>query len=81
MNIVVIVTYFVGHVKLSLLINDFILYAAIVKCIKLIAVKRLYISIIKWPNVIIYYIATDQIRPSHTTESDSGLGHLRPRGI
>ena len=35
---VVIVTNFVGRVMQSLLINDFILYAAVVKCIVLIAV-------------------------------------------
>ena len=44
LNIVVIVTYFVAHVTLSLLINDFILYVAIVKRIVLIVVNAPYKS-------------------------------------
>ena len=43
LNIVIIVTYFVGHVMLSFLINDFILYTAIVKRVVLIAVNALQI--------------------------------------
>ena len=41
LNIVVIITFFVGRVMLSLLINDFNLYAAVVKLIVLIAVNSL----------------------------------------
>lgn len=44
LNTAVIITYFTTHVLLSLLINDFTQYAAIVKCIALIAVYALYKS-------------------------------------
>ena len=40
--IVVILRYFVASIMLSLLINDFILYVAIVKRVVLIVVQALY---------------------------------------
>ena len=50
LNIVVIITFFVGRVMLSLLINDFNLYAAVVKLIVLIAVN----SLDKSPVLLLY---------------------------
>ena len=44
LSTVVIVTYFVGCVMLSLLINNLILYATVVKRVVLIAVNALYKS-------------------------------------
>ena len=42
LTIVVIAMYFIARVTLSLLINDFILYVAIVKHVVLIVVQALY---------------------------------------
>ena len=42
MSIVVVVMYFVVRVMLSILINNFVLYVAVVERVVLIAVKALY---------------------------------------
>ena len=55
LNIVVIITYFFLSVMLSLLINDFVLYIAVVKCVLLIVVNALY----KSPLLLLYYYNFD----------------------